>query len=48
MEEIITMITNQGFAIAIATYVIVVLNKNLAENTKAITILAEKLEDKQK
>lgn len=48
MEEIINAIANQGFAIAIATYVIVVLNKNLAENTKAITILAEKLEDKVK
>lgn len=48
MEEIINAIANQGFAIVIATYVIVVLNKNLVENTKAITILAEKLEDKVK
>lgn len=44
MEEIITLIANQGFAIAIATYTVVVVNKSLQEMTKAITILNEKLD----
>lgn len=45
MEEIISLIANQGFAIAMATYVIVVLNKSLIEMTKAIVTLREKIEN---
>lgn len=44
MEEIITLVANQGFAIAIATYTIVVVNKSLNEMTKAVVTLTEKLE----
>lgn len=44
MEELISLIANQGFAIAIATYTIVVVNKSVQENTKALTVLSEKLE----
>ena len=44
MEEIITLIANQGFAIAMASYVIVVVNKSLNEMTKAVVTLTEKLE----
>lgn len=47
MEEIINLITNQGFAIAMCTYVIVVLNKSVQENTRAITILSERLEKEE-
>lgn len=48
MEEIITLIANQGFAIAIATYTIVVVNRSVQENTKALTILAEKIDNEGK
>lgn len=44
MEEIITLVANQGFAIAIATYTIVVVNKSINEMTKAVVTLTEKLE----
>lgn len=44
MEEIITLISNQGFAIAMCTYVIVSVNKSLQEMTKAITVLTEKID----
>lgn len=44
MDELITMISNQGFAIAMCTYVIVSVNKSLQEMTKAIAILSEKLD----
>ena len=44
MEEIITLITNQGFAIAMCSYVMVTMNKSMNELTKAITILNEKLD----
>lgn len=44
MEEIINLIANQGFAIAMATYIIIVVNKSIQELTKAVTILTEKLE----
>lgn len=45
MEDMITLIANQGFAIAMASYVIVVVNKSLNEMTKAIVTLTEKLEN---
>ena len=44
MEELINLIANQGFAIAMASYVIVVVNKSLNEMTKAVVTLTEKLE----
>lgn len=44
MEEIINIISNVGFPIAIATYVIIVLNKTLEENNKILTKLVEKIE----
>ena len=44
MEEIITLIANQGFAIAMASYVIVVVNKSINEMTRAVATLTEKLE----
>ena len=45
MEEIISLIANQGFAIAMASYVIVVVNKSINEMTKAVLTLTEKLEN---
>ena len=44
MEEIAKLISSVGFPIAIATYVIVVLNKTLNENTLILTKLVEKLD----
>lgn len=44
MEEIITLISNQGFAIAMCSYVMITVNKSIQEMTKAITILNEKLD----
>ena len=44
MEEIAKIISSVGFPIAIATYVIVVLNKTLNENTLVLTKLVEKLD----
>lgn len=48
MEEIINLIANQGFAIAMATYIIIVVNKSIQELTKAVTVLTEKLEREEK
>ena len=45
MEDIITLIANQGLAIAMASYVIVVVNKSINEMTKAVLTLTEKLEN---
>lgn len=45
MEEMIALISNQGFAIAMASYVIIVVNKSLNEMTKAVVTLTEKLEN---
>lgn len=47
MEEITTLISNVGFPIAISTYVIIVLNKTLQENTKVLQELVAKLDDKE-
>ena len=44
MEEIIAMISNVGFPIVIACYVIIVLNKTLEENNKILTNLVAKME----
>ena len=43
MEELIALIANQGFAIAMASYVIVVVNKSLNEMTRAVATLTEKI-----
>ena len=45
MEEIVNVISSVGFPIAIATYVIIVLNKTLNENNLVLTKLVEKLEN---
>ena len=45
MEDIITLIANQGFAIAMASQVIVVVNKSIKEMTQAVLTLTEKLEN---
>lgn len=44
MEDLIALLSNQGFAIAMATYVIVVVNKSIQELTKAVLVLTEKVE----
>ena len=44
MEEVVSLIANQGFAIAMCTYVIISVNKTLGELTKAVTVLTEKIE----
>ena len=44
MENVVSIISNVGFPIAIACYVIVVLNKTLEENTKILTQLVGKIE----
>lgn len=44
MEELVNLISSVGFPIAIATYVIIVLNKTLNENTLILTKLVEKME----
>ena len=44
MENVVNMISNVGFPIAIACYVIIVLNKTLEENNKILTNLVAKLE----
>ena len=48
MSEIVTLVTNQGFAIAMATYTIVTVNKSMQEMTKAIVILNEKLDKEER
>ena len=48
MEDVITLIANQGFAIAMASYVIVVVNKSINEMTRAVVTLTEKLEKLEK
>ena len=39
-----TIISNVGFPIAIATYIIVVMNKTLSESNELLTRLVEKLD----
>ena len=48
MEELTVLISNVGFPIAISSYVIIVLNKTLQENTKVLQELVAKLEEKEK
>lgn len=43
MNVIISTISNVGFPIAIASYVIIVLNKTLQENNKILTELVDKI-----
>ena len=45
MENVINVISNVGFPIAIACYVIIILNKNLEENNKILTQLVSKIEN---
>ena len=45
MEEIVQLISNVGFPIVIACYVIIVLNKTLEENNKILTNLVAKMEN---
>ncbi|MDD4439118.1 MAG: YvrJ family protein [Tissierellia bacterium] len=42
--EIINVISQVGFPIAVATYSLVVLNKTVQENTKVMQRIANKLE----
>ena len=44
MEDIVTIISNVGFPIAIATYIIIVMNKTLTESNELLTRLVEKLD----
>ena len=44
MEEIISIISNVGFPITIACYVIITLNKTLQDNNAILTKLVEKVE----
>lgn len=48
MEEIITLISNQGFAIAIASYTIVTVNKTMRELSQAVIILTEQIKKEEK
>lgn len=43
MEELITVVSNQGFAIAMATYTIVSVNKTMRELSNAVIILTEQI-----
>ena len=45
MEEVAKLISSVGFPIAIASYVIIVLNKTLNENTMILTKLVEKMDN---
>ena len=47
MEELTALISNVGFPIAISSYVIIVLNKTLQENTKALQELNAKINEKE-
>lgn len=47
MEEIITLITNQGFAISIATYTIVTVNKTMKELSQAVIVLTEQIKKRE-
>ena len=44
MEDVMTIISNVGFPIAIATYIIVVMNKTLSESNELLTKLVEKID----
>ena len=44
VNEIVNVISSVGFPIAIASYVIIVLNKTLNENTLILTKLVEKMD----
>jgi len=47
MEELTTLISNVGFPIAISSYVIIILNKTLQENTKVLQELVAKMNEKE-
>lgn len=44
MEELVNIVSNVGFPMAITVYVIVVLQKTLNENVLILTKLVEKIE----
>ena len=44
MENIIALISNVGFPIAIATYIIVVMNNTLKQSNELLTKLVEKID----
>jgi len=44
MSELLTFIKEVGFPIGIAVYLIIVLNKSITENTKAIQTLTAMVE----
>jgi hypothetical protein len=43
MDELVKLVTNQGFAVVIALYSLVVLNKTVQRNTDVMTKIATKL-----
>ena len=44
MEDVMSIISNVGFPIAIASYVIVVLNKTIKENNDILAKIVEKID----
>ena len=44
MEEVVQVISNVGFPIAIACYVIIILNRTLEENNKILSQLVARFE----
>ena len=44
MEDIVNVISTVGFPIAVASYVLLVLNKTMQENTLVLTKLIEKID----
>lgn len=48
-QEFTTFLINNGFAVAVAGYVLIVLNKTIKENTKVITeLILEIKKEKEK
>jgi hypothetical protein len=47
-EEIVNVISQVGFPIAVAIYALVKLNNTISENTKVLTQIAAKLDVEQK
>jgi hypothetical protein len=45
MEELLKLITNYGFPIVVSVYLLVRLEKRIADLEKAILILTEKIEN---
>ena len=45
MEDVMSIISNVGFPVAIATYIIVVMNKTLTESNALLTKMVEKIDN---